>query len=126
MRSYRIPDALVIPGFLSLLLAMLLTRREAVLASILAAAFLFILFYAVRRFTRGLGLGDAKLAAFAALYCGPCLAFLAFLIASAAGLVVVAVVVLRTGDRRRPIPFGPFIVLGAAAARLVGICLAWD
>ena len=52
------------------------------------------------------------------LYCGLEAIFPAFLIAAVSGLLVASILLL-TGriDRKTPIPFGPFLALGAIAAR---------
>lgn len=88
---------------------------------IAAAAAGGLLFAAALLYPRGMGLGDVKLAAVMGLYLGRDVgpALLAALLAgSAVGLAMVA----REGRsaRRKAIPFGPFLALGALVGLLAG------
>jgi leader peptidase (prepilin peptidase)/N-methyltransferase len=76
-------------------------------------------------FDGGMGWGDVKLAACIGAFLGPRAAavgfFLAFLAGASAGLAMMA-----AGRHRRgvPIPFGPFMAAGAAAALFAGESIA--
>jgi leader peptidase (prepilin peptidase)/N-methyltransferase len=70
----------------------------------------------------GIGMGDAKLLAVMGLFLGASVAP-AFVVAFAAGAVAGAAIMVRKGvaqGRKTPIPFGPFLALGAVAGLLVG------
>jgi leader peptidase (prepilin peptidase)/N-methyltransferase len=85
-----------------------------------AGAFLFLLIAALA-YPGGMGMGDVKLAGVMGLYLGPSVIpalFLAFLSGSAVGIAVM--VREGTGARKRKVPFGPFLALGAVVAILAG------
>ena len=73
---------------------------------------------------KGMGLGDAKLAAVLGLYLGwlgwKDLVFGFFAGTFVAALFAVALVATGRVDRKSSIPYGPFLLLGAAIALLVG------
>ncbi len=78
-------------------------------------------FCAALAYPRGMGLGDVKLAAMMGLFLGRDVApaiFVALLIGSAVGLVMIA----REGAaaRKQAIPFGPFLALGGVVGLLAG------
>lgn len=79
------------------------------------------LFLAALAYPGGMGLGDVKLAAAMGLFLGrnviPAL-FVALLAGSLAGLLIIAR--HGAGARKRAIPFGPFLALGALAGLLAG------
>ncbi len=83
-----------------------------------AAAFVWVVASVSRG---GMGLGDAKLFGAMAIFLGPRDAAIAFAVAVVLGAVV-GVGLMASGARRRgdPIPFGPFLVMGAFAASLTG------
>lgn len=69
---------------------------------------------------RGMGMGDAKLAAFTGTFLGfqqLTALFLAFLTGSLAGIALIAA---GRRDRKSRIPFGPFLALGALLALMFG------
>jgi prepilin signal peptidase PulO-like enzyme (type II secretory pathway) len=116
IRSYRIPDLLVFPCF-AVIFVFLLIFQISVLPDRLAAALLSGLFFSIiRRFTRGLGMGDVKFAALIGLCCGLPWVCAAFLIAALAGIA--ALLLARRGGTRGgyPLPFAPFLTAGAVAA----------
>lgn len=70
----------------------------------------------------GMGMGDAKLVGVLGLYLGAAVAP-AFFIAFAVGTVVGVVIIMRKGmaqGRKTPVPFGPFLALGAIVGVLAG------
>jgi prepilin signal peptidase PulO-like enzyme (type II secretory pathway) len=114
IRSYRIPDLLVFPCFVTVFIFLLYAQID-VLPNRLAADLLSgLFFFIIRRFTGALGLGDVKFAALIGLCCGLPWACAAFLAASMTGLILVA----RRGgqERGKPIPFAPFLSAGVVAA----------
>jgi len=72
-------------------------------------------------FDGGMGWGDIKLAACIGAFLGPrptaVAVFIAFVAGAAVGLFLMA---LGRHERRRPIPFGPFLALGGAIALFAG------
>ncbi|MDR1248538.1 MAG: A24 family peptidase [Treponema sp.] len=114
IQSRRIPDRIVFPGFAAVFILLLITQTE-VLPNRLAAALLSALFFfTLRRIVGGLGLGDVKFAALIGLCCGLPLAGAAFLAAALTGIA--GCLIFRRGGKDRPLPFAPFLTIGAAAA----------
>jgi len=76
-------------------------------------------------FDGGMGWGDIKLAACIGAFLGPrptaVAVFIAFVAGAAVGLFLMA---LGRHERRRPIPFGPFLALGGAIALFAGDSIA--
>ena len=72
-------------------------------------------------YPKGMGMGDVKLAAVIGLYLGRAVAP-AMLIALAVGALVGVAMMLRDGAeaRKRAVPFGPFLALGAVVGLLAG------
>jgi len=69
----------------------------------------------------GMGMGDVKMAALVGLVTGFPKVFIAlFLSIITGGLVAVALLTLGLKTRRQPIPFGPFLAIGAMAAIVWG------
>jgi leader peptidase (prepilin peptidase)/N-methyltransferase len=72
-------------------------------------------------FSAGMGWGDIKLAACIGAFLGPGPAAVAFFLAFLAGALIGGSLILFRGRNRRvPIPFGPFMALGAAASLFFG------
>ena len=131
---HRLPDALVLPSYP--VLAVLLVGASAlegewgaVLRAAVGAAALFAFYYALAVVKPGgMGFGDVKLAGvlgmalawhgWAALVVG---AFAGFL---TGGLLGLALVAARRAGRRSQLPFGPFMLLGAALGLGVGDVVA--
>lgn len=94
------------------------TLAERSIATAAAGGALFVIALA---YPRGMGMGDAKLAALMGLYLGRAVAP-ALLIGFAAGALVGVALMLRhgAGARKRAVPFGPFLALGGFAGLLAG------
>ena len=122
LRERRIPDAVVGPAAVVIAVARLF-EPGLLLEGLAAAAAAFAALTLVRAASRGrLGTGDAKLAALIGLALGLRGALVAMLVASASGLLAaLALIAARRLDRRAPIPFAPFLALGAAAALAAGL-----
>lgn len=127
---YRLPDRLTLPayaGFIALLSVTALTEQRsgdlarAVLGGLVLGAFYLLLFLVN---PAGVGLGDAKLA----LALGSAMGWLGwthlltgtFLTYLLGGLYGVLLIALRRAHRKTEIPFGPFMIIGAFGAVLVG------
>ncbi|MBS2535374.1 prepilin peptidase [Catenulispora sp. NF23] len=128
----RLPDQLTAPlavlGLVGLSTTAYLNRdMTPVLRGLIAAALaggLFLALALIRPDGDGMGLGDAKLAAVLGLYLG----YLGWgdltlgILAGSAAASVFGLVMLRTGrmDRKSALTYGPFLLLGALVAMLVG------
>jgi leader peptidase (prepilin peptidase)/N-methyltransferase len=117
-----LPNRIVYPMAAYGLLATVLVDRDDLVENLIAGAggFLF-LFVALVAYPRGMGMGDVKLAGAIGLYLG--LAIIpALLIAFLSGSVVGLVIIGREGvqARKKAIPFGVFLALGAIVALLAG------
>ena len=91
---------------------------ERLLAGLGAGGFLLI---AALAYPGGMGMGDVKLAAVMGLYLGAAVVP-AMLVALVAGAVVGLAIMARhgAGERKRAIPFGPFLALGGVVGLLAG------
>jgi leader peptidase (prepilin peptidase)/N-methyltransferase len=121
---HRLPNAIVLPSYpvLALLLAApALWQRDyaPLLRAAVGCAALFGGYFALAlAYPKGMGFGDVKLAgligamlgwlSYSALLVG---AFAAFLLGGVAGIGVIA---SRRGTGKTPLPFGPFMLAGAA------------
>lgn len=126
LTSQRLPNAIVLPSYP--VLAMLLTgaavwQRDypAIVRSLVGGLILFGGYFAIAfSYPRGMGLGDVKLAgligamlanlSYSALLVG---GFGAFLLGGIAGT---AVILSARGNRKTPLPFGPFMLSAAILA----------
>jgi leader peptidase (prepilin peptidase)/N-methyltransferase len=121
IRRGIVPDALTIPALAIIATAAFLQRHEmaCVLGIALAAGLLSLLFAVT--FGRGLGLGDVKLGACIGAALGPEQGLHALGIAFVAGGFLGSVLLLLgRATRTSPIPFAPFLAIGAAVAPLGG------
>jgi len=133
-RTHRLPNRIVVPscivGVILLGSASLLTgdgaRFVQALFGMLAMFGVYFLMALPRR--QGIGMGDVKLAALLGLHLGwlgwgsVAVGFVsAFLIGGIIGLVLVA---LRRADRSSRIPFGPWMIAGAAIGAFWGETVA--
>jgi len=118
LRNRLIPDAPLLVGVVGALLLCAISEPSGIPERLLAGAGAggFLLAPALIR-PDGMGLGDVKLAAVLGVYLGVRVVE-AMLIAFAAGSVAGLMLLLRHGwdARRRTIPFGPFLALGAMVA----------
>jgi leader peptidase (prepilin peptidase) / N-methyltransferase len=91
---------------------------ERAIAALAAGGLLFL---AALAYPRGMGLGDVKLAAVMGFFLGRNVAP-ALLVALVAGSVVGLALIAREGAsaRKKAIPFGPFLALGALVGLLAG------
>ena len=117
-----IPSRIIYPSIIFALLGAMISPELSVSDSIwgglLGFGFLFLVAFVN---PAGMGMGDVRLAAFIGLITGFHGVVLALLIAIVGGGVVAAfLLITRLKGRRDPIPFGPFLALGAMAALLYG------
>lgn len=120
LRSFRIPDPLVVVLFgLGALKMVLEGSYASSLSGFLALFGFFFLLHLF--FPKGMGFGDVKLAGSIGLFLGFRLGVLsAFLAFISGGLVGVVLVVLRKKTLKDPLPFGPFLALGALLGLFFG------
>lgn len=126
----RLPDAIVLPSYP--VAAVLLTLASwgagdwgALLRAAVAGVTLFAVYFVLLVvYPRGMGFGDVKLAGLLGLYLGwvgwgavVVGAFGAFLLGGVYALVLLAT---RRAGRKQGIPFGPWMLLGAAVGIAVG------
>jgi leader peptidase (prepilin peptidase)/N-methyltransferase len=134
IQLYRLPDRIVLPTLaVSVVLVVVESLRASRPSGIHYAVvglliYFFVLLVVHLISPRGMGFGDVKLAAVMGLYLGWLApsdmgAFAMVLWAMLVGFVsgsVVGVVMLVMRRRSTPIPFGPFLALGAMTVVLIG------
>ena len=79
----------------------------------------------VDEFQGGMGWGDIKLAGMIGAFLGPSSTAMALFIAFLTGALTGIAVIIAGRNRRIPIPFGPFLALGAIVAVFAGKALWW-
>jgi prepilin signal peptidase PulO-like enzyme (type II secretory pathway) len=119
--EYRlIPDRIVLPGTLVIVIARTLDDPsvEWVLSALGAGLALFLVVFA---YPKGMGLGDVKLAAFLGAGLGVSVV-VAFFIGFLAAFVPAIAILIRHGRaaRKRAIPLGPFLAFGGVIALFAG------
>ena len=120
LEQRRIPDRIVLPAWLAVLVANIALHPsrwyEWVLASLGAAAFFF-LFVLIRR--GALGMGDVKLALLIGAALGEDVVT-ALIVGTLASAAVALMIIAREGraGAKRTIPLGPFLAAGAIAVIL--------
>jgi leader peptidase (prepilin peptidase)/N-methyltransferase len=126
----RLPDAIVLPSIV--VAAALLTLAAAMTGqwsdlwrAFVAAAVLFVAYFLMKvAYPPGMGFGDVKLAALLGLYLG-WIGWGAVVIGSFAAFVLggifsIGLVLMRRAGRKSGVPFGPWMILGAAVGITVG------
>lgn len=128
-----IPDVISLPGIVVGLAASFLpgppTVTEALIGAAAGGGFLWIVAEGYFRLTgrEGMGGGDVKLLAMMGAFLGWRALPVILFVGSLTGTIVgVTLIVARGRDARVPIPFGPFLALGAVCALFWGdAILAW-
>ncbi len=122
-----LPDSITLPGIvIGLALAFVSVRRtplEAALGAALGAGCLFLLRFLYEKITgqEGMGLGDVKMLGMMGALLGPAGVVVGTFVASLTGSIVgLTWILLRGGDRKTRIRFGPFLALGAVFAWFFG------
>lgn len=118
------PAAAMVGGLL-VLSAAVEGKWGSLVGAVLGAAASFAVFFAIHLASpRGMGFGDVRLAGLIGLatgWFGWGEVFVAFLASFVLGAAVGLVVMVATGQgRKTKVPFGPFLVLGAALSIVVG------
>ena len=117
-----VPNRILAPSALAALVLWALTDPgqvpENVLAGLIAGTFLLV--FAVI-YPAGMGMGDVKLAAVMGLYLGRAVAPALFIGFAAGAVVGVAMMATRgASERKRAIPFAPFLAVGGVIGQLFG------
>ena len=111
LRTGRIPNFLTYGFFAAMLLSDILTAPSKILARLLCSAFFFLLFLCIAMFTKGLGMGDIKVAAVIGYCKGFFAASLIFILACLGGMLFFLFCrFLKRGQKK--IPFVPFVTAG--------------
>ena len=117
VRRRLIPNALILPGCVAALAAMVLMNRLSnALLGLAVAGGAFLVFYVAGRLLyrgRALGEGDVKLAGFIGLALGFPASLWAIVLSSIAGAVLAIVYIARGKGRTGTLPYGPALVAGA-------------
>lgn len=134
LEHHRLPDAIVLPSYVvgaALLAGAAALEGEwsPLLRAAIGLAVLWLAYFALALAKPGgMGFGDVKLAGLLGMHLGylgwaelAVGAFAAFLVG---GVVGIALLATRRAGRRTAIPFGPFMLLGAAIGVAVGPGLA--
>lgn len=120
LMSYRVPNVVTYPAILAAL-ALGLLAPDASPADVLAGGLLAGgLLFVPALLTSSIGMGDAKLALFVGLLLGLRAVVPALLVMAISGGIVAGVLLaFRLRPRGAPMPYAPFIALGAVAALLL-------
>jgi leader peptidase (prepilin peptidase)/N-methyltransferase len=131
--TMRMPDAIVLPSYgvaVALLIPAMIAEDgwAAGARGLLAAAALFLFYYAIATLHRGMGFGDVKLALLLGLYLGflgwrflAVGAFAGFMLGGVVGGILLAA---GRATRKTRIPFGPYMLAGAFVAVFAGAPIA--
>ncbi|MFQ5667202.1 MAG: prepilin peptidase [Candidatus Binatia bacterium] len=122
-----IPDAISLPGIGVGVLASALgygpSLLDSVLGVVLGGGILYAVAVGYEALTgrEGMGGGDIKLLAMIGAFLGWTAVLVTLVLGSFTGAVVgITLIAVRGADRRVPIPFGPFLALGAVCALFFG------
>jgi leader peptidase (prepilin peptidase)/N-methyltransferase len=119
--AYRVPNVVTYPAIIAaIVIGMVMpdaNRADAGLGGLVMGGTFLAMSIATRG---GMGMGDVKLALFIGFALGLTLAIMAMLItALAGGVIAVGLMISRLRGRRDPIPYAPFLALGALFVLLV-------
>jgi leader peptidase (prepilin peptidase)/N-methyltransferase len=125
-----IPDVISLPGILLGVifsaLGWAVPLLNSVVGVLLGGGLLYLVAVGYHAWTgrEGMGGGDIKLLAMIGAFLGWRGVLVTLLLGSFSGAVIgIVLIVARGGDSRLPIPFGPFLALGAACALFFGDAL---
>lgn len=107
----KIPDVITILFFIGMVCITFVSSKNNLPEQIFCSIFYFSLFLIIALITKGLGIGDAKLAAVIAFCSGFINTSIIFILASVAGLIFFSVLYLLK-KRKKKIPYAPFVTVG--------------
>jgi len=117
-----IPDVITLPGipifYLASVLIMKLSYLDALLGLLIGGGTLYLISFGYRFFTKreGMGMGDVKLLAMLGAFLGwKSLIFILFFSSFFGALVGVIIILLKKGNMKYAIPYGPFLSAAAVA-----------
>jgi leader peptidase (prepilin peptidase)/N-methyltransferase len=124
-----IPDVISLPGipicFLMAVFIMDLSFMDALLGLLIGGGSLYLVavLYELATKREGMGGGDIKLLALMGAFLGWKSLLFILLVSSLVGAVVgISIMLVRGGDMKYAVPFGPFLSLAAVAYLFVGEC----
>ena len=117
IRKKRIPDKLVLAGTVAGLAFVLIDPQREFLSSILGGATAGLVLLLIHYITKGgLGLGDVKLFGCSGIFLGFESTVSAMLISAVlSGIFSIVLICLNPDNKKREIPFAPFILAGVLA-----------
>jgi len=118
IKTYRIPDTLLVLLFLSLISFDLIKQNNQgysiISAHLLSALIIFTIFFAVFYFVKSMGFGDVKYASVLAYGLGFKGIYIAIVIATMSSLIFFLVGYFLLGwNKKTKLPFAPFLSIGA-------------
>lgn len=124
LRERRIPNSITFGFFSLLILKDIFTAPSKISVSLACSAFFFTVFLAAAAATKGIGMGDIKLAAAIGYCSGFFKTLCSFIFASLGGIIFfMAMRLFNKGTSR--IPFAPFAAAGYLLSELVRGEAAW-
>ncbi len=114
----RIPNFLLALLVTASLIMKLVFSPGGLPSDFFSAALFFLLFFSVRLLTRGLGMGDVKLAAVLGFSAGFYRAVVSLIVACIAGIVLYPIIFFKNKGKVR-IPLAPFIAAGYIVSELL-------
>ncbi len=122
-----IPDVISLPGipvfYLAAVFVMKLNYLDALLGMVIGGGALFLISYGYRLFTKrdGMGMGDVKLLAMLGAFLGwKSLIFILFVSSFFGSLIGVTIILIKKGNMKYAIPYGPFLSVAAIAYLFLG------
>jgi leader peptidase (prepilin peptidase) / N-methyltransferase len=116
-----IPNKILLPAAIWGIAATIAFRPDNIDDSLIAGGIAFsALLLTALIYPAGMGMGDVKLAGVMGLYLGLSVIPALFVAFAAGAIVGVGIVIASGGDRKRGVPFGPFLALGAFVGLLAG------
>jgi leader peptidase (prepilin peptidase) / N-methyltransferase len=122
-----IPDIITLPGipicFLLAVLVLKLNWLDALLGMLIGGGALYLISIGYRLFTKreGMGMGDVKLLAMLGAFLGwKSLIFILFISSFTGSLIGITIILIKKGDLKYAIPFGPFLSFAAICYCFVG------
>lgn len=127
LKHMLLPDQLTLPllwlGLLGAITVLPVSPQSAIIGAVAGYLFLWALYWVFKLLTgkEGMGYGDFKLLAALGAWLGWQQLPLILLLASAAGAVIgISLLLVKRQQQGVPMPFGPFLVIGAVVTLLFG------
>ena len=114
----RIPNLITLIFFLVALLTDVFTDPYKIPLKLSCAAFFFLLFYATALFSKGLGLGDVKLAAVVGYCAGFFKTSISLILACMIGIIFFMIRRVY-GKKIERVPFAPFVAMGYTVSVII-------